>query len=209
MSDLCSKRLTILAAAIPVLLFTSACFLKQAGLEATEIDPYAPAEPAGPVELEEQSNSQTESAGTAAGEAQNTGSDKPVPVDAMAEASNVPKSPERKAPIEEEEKVDPTSRDYSEAFNADPGYKPAAPLQGKTRSAAPEGSENARGSGARLMIITADRINIRTSPNRRSRIVGELSKGDRVRVDINETNGWAKLTEGEFIRARHLKSAEN
>lgn len=59
------------------------------------------------------------------------------------------------------------------------------------------------------MVITVSRINIRSSPDRHSRIVGELRQGDKVRVDVDEAAGWAKLAEGEFIRSRHLKSAEN
>jgi hypothetical protein len=201
------KHLAFVLATLASTFSTTGCFWKQAGGEAVEIDPYAPAEPAAPVALEDDSGPQNDPAGTA-NEVQNTGSDKPVPVDEMIAAGGQAKAGKKSAPAEEED--DPTTRDYSEAFNPDPGYKPAAPLAGSGQSAASTiAAGKARGSGARLMIITVDRINIRTSPDRRSRIVGELRKGDHVRVDIDESAGWAKLADGEFIRARHLKSAEN
>lgn len=200
-----------LASAFAILvstLSTSACFWKQAGGEAVEIDPYAPAEPAAPVALADSSATQGDS-GATTNDVQNTGSDKPVPVDEMIAAGDQAKAA-RNAQPEEEEQADPISRDYSEAFNPDPGYKPAAPLAGQGRGAPNAGEPGkVRGTGAKLMVITVERINIRTSPDRRSRIIGELRKGDRVRVDIDAEAGWAKLADGEFIRARHLKSAEN
>lgn len=173
------------------------CFLKQSGAEVAEVDPYAPAAPPST----EPQVSQASANPVQGEDGQNTGSDQPVPVDAMMADGTAKKT----APAEE--KADPVTRDYSQAFDPDPGYKPAAPLAGEKEPAKSSGS--VRGQGGRLMVISVSRINIRTSPDRKSRIVGELRQGDKVMVDLDEAAGWAKLSEGEFIRARHLKSAEN
>lgn len=110
---------------------------------------------------------------------ENTGSDKPVTVD----------------PMLHEEPVTET---------AQPNPAEAVP-----KSTVATASKTPRGTGSKRMMVTVARINLRSSPDRKSRITGELRRGDIVMVDIDETIGWAKVAEGEFIRARHLKSAEN
>ncbi len=77
-----------------------------------------------------------------------------------------------------------------------------------TQPAAPA-TKTPRGTGSKRMQVVVARINLRSSPDRKSRITGELRRGDLVMVDIDEAIGWAKIADGEFIRARHLKSAED
>lgn len=115
--------------------------------------------------------------------ATNSGSDNPVVVD----------------PMLKDESPSQATRDYSEAFNANPDYKPAAS----------RADTKARGTGSRLMVVGVPRINIRSAPDRRSHIVGELRRGDTLMVDIDESIGWAKINEGEYIRARHLRDAKS
>ncbi len=177
-----------IAAAFLIALATTSCIHKDisgdvdepAASAAPEIDPDAPAAPPVP---EGQAGSS------------NTGSDRPAIVDAM------PQPPEDEAPTQ-------ATRDYSEAFNENPDYKPGT-QEAPVAAAAAGTSPKARGTGSQRMMIKVDRINIRTSPDRHSKIVTELHQGDIVLVDIDENIGWAKIADGEFVRARHLKSAEN
>jgi len=108
--------------------------------------------------------------------AQTSGSDTPVTVDPM---------------LQQDEQPSQATRDYSEAFDDNPDYKQAA--------------TKARGKGSTRVVIGVPRINIRSAPNRRSRIIGDLRKGDVLMVDIDESTGWAKIREGEYIRARYLR----
>ena len=181
-----------IAAAFLIALATTSCIHRAisgdvdelAASAAPEIDPEAPAAPPVP---EGQAGSS------------NTGSDRPAVVDAM------PQPQEDEAPTQ-------ATRDYSEAFNENPDYKPGTQKGPGTQEppvAAAGTSPKARGTGSQRMMIKVDRINIRTSPDRHSKIVTELRQGDIVLVDIDENIGWAKIADGEFVRARHLKSAEN
>ena len=110
---------------------------------------------------------------------ENTGSDKPVTVD----------------PMLHEEPVTETA--------------PQNPAEAVPKSTVATASKTPRGTGSKRMVVTVARINLRSSPDRKSRIAGELRHGDVVMVDIDNANGWAKVADGEFIRARHLKSAED
>ena len=58
------------------------------------------------------------------------------------------------------------------------------------------------GSGPQKKFIEAATLNIRSQPNRFSKIVGSLKGGDEVHVKIH--GGWAKLDEGQWIRSRWL-----
>ncbi len=58
------------------------------------------------------------------------------------------------------------------------------------------------GSGPQKRFIKATTLNIRSQPNRLSKIVGSLKGGDEVHVKIRD--GWAKLDEGQWIRSRWL-----
>ena len=85
---------------------------------------------------------------------------------------------------------------------------PAAPLDtspnDSTNAAGPGGVAVGRGSQKRF--IKAWERNIRSQPNRYSKIVGLLKGGDQVNVTIR--GGWAKLDDGQWIRSRWLvKSA--
>ena len=110
---------------------------------------------------------------------ENTGSDKPVTVDPMLHEEVVTPAPSKNLP------------------EASPS--PIVTTLSKTP----------RGTGSKRMVVTVARINLRSSPDRKSRIAGELRRGDVVMVDSDNANGWAKVADGEFIRARHLKSAED
>lgn len=110
---------------------------------------------------------------------ENTGSDKPVTVDPMLHEEAVAQTPPQSQ-----------AEDHPKATVTTEGKAP-------------------RGTGSKRMVVTVARINLRSSPDRKSRITGELRRGDIVMVDIDETIGWAKVADGEFIRARHLKSAED
>lgn len=111
---------------------------------------------------------------------ENTGSDKPVTVDPMLHEEVVTPAPSKNLP------------------EASP-----RPIVTTTSSKTP------RGTGSKRMVVTVARINLRSSPDRKSRIAGELRRGDVVMVDIDNAIGWAKVADGEFVRARHLKSAED
>jgi hypothetical protein len=58
------------------------------------------------------------------------------------------------------------------------------------------------GSGPQKRYIKASELNIRSQPNRFSKVVGTLVGGDEVRVTIH--GGWAKLGDGQWIRSRWL-----
>ena len=85
-------------------------------------------------------------------------------------------------------------------------------LDGRSEQVAPEGSSPEAttdtsapakvGSGPQTRFIKAATLNIRTQPNRFSKIVGSLKGGDEVHVKIHD--GWAKLDEGQWIRSRWL-----
>jgi len=110
---------------------------------------------------------------------ENTGSDKPVTVDPMLHEEVVTPAPSENLP------------------------------EAPSRPIVTTSSKTPRGTGSKRMVVTVARINLRSSPDRKSRITGELRLGDVVMVDIDNANGWAKVADGEFIRARHLKSAED
>ncbi len=110
---------------------------------------------------------------------ENTGSDKPVTVDPMLHEEVVTPAPSQNPP--------------------------EAPPRPNVETA----SKPPRGTGSKRMVVTVARINLRSSPDRKSRIAGELRRGDVVMVDIDSAIGWAKVADGEFVRARHLKSAED
>jgi hypothetical protein len=58
------------------------------------------------------------------------------------------------------------------------------------------------GSGPQTRFIKAWELNIRSEPNRFSKIIGHLKGGDEVHVKIH--GGWAKLDDGRWIRSRWL-----
>lgn len=58
------------------------------------------------------------------------------------------------------------------------------------------------GNGPETRFIKAWELNIRSQPNRFSKIVGRLNGGDEVHVSIH--GGWAKLEDGRWIRSRWL-----
>ncbi len=64
------------------------------------------------------------------------------------------------------------------------------------------GPVSVTGSGTAVRYIKAFEINIRSQPNRHSKIVGRLRGGDEVRVSIH--GGWSKLDDGRWIRSRWL-----
>lgn len=181
-----TMKVIALAAGLCLAMANSSCihkFTSDAAEETTaaEIDPYAPAAPAGAQDLASGSPELAE-------KPENTGSDKPVTVD----------------PMLKDEPPTQATRDYSAAFDDKPDYKPAG-----TNPTATAKSKTTRGTGAKRMVVLVERINLRSSPDRNSKITGELRRGDIVMVNIDEAIGWAKITDGEFIRARFLKSAEN
>lgn len=153
------------------------------------VDPYAPAVP----ELTTTDSSRSEQNEPTA--ATRVGSEDPVIVDSMTSQGETPSQ---------------ATQDYIDAFNDRPDYKPAAtqPDSPKKESVEETGSAVAEGDGSRKMIVNIQRINIRSKPNRFSKIVGELRKGDVIMVDIDQSIGWGKISEGRYIRARHLKSAK-
>lgn len=97
---------------------TSGCFLKQSGAAAVpEVDPYAPAAPPSTDTESQPASSSNPGQGE---DGLNTGSDQPVPVDAMM-AQEAGKAAQRKAEPATEP-VDPVTRDYSQAFDPEPAY---------------------------------------------------------------------------------------
>lgn len=121
------------------------------------------------------------------------GSEDPVVVDSMTSAGVTPSQ---------------ATQDYIDAFNDQPGYNPA----NKDADVAAKKVSGYSGQDSRKMVVNISRINLRSEPNRFSKIVGELRKGDVIAVEIDEKIGWAIIQEGEHqgkhIRARHLKSAK-
>lgn len=84
---------------------------------------------------------------------------------------------------------------------------PAPEPQAKSEIPLPEATTDASapakvGSGPQKKFIEAATLNIRSQPNRFSKIVGSLKGGDEVHVKIH--GGWAKLDEGQWIRSRWL-----
>lgn len=63
-------------------------------------------------------------------------------------------------------------------------------------------SGSSEGSGPQVRYIKAFEINIRSKPNRHSKIVGRLKGGTLVKVSIH--GGWSKLDDGRWIRTRWL-----
>ncbi len=83
-----------------------------------------------------------------------------------------------------------------------------APVEVATVNEAPKTVKNKiEGKGTQVKFIKAEQINIRSKPNRYSKILGLLHFGDEVHVE--EVNAdWAKLDDGRYIRTRWLvKSA--
>ena len=77
------------------------------------------------------------------------------------------------------------------------------------RSSAPEAapaseaaSAGVAGVGHQKRFIKAWELNVRSQPNRFSKIVGNLKGGDEVHVTLR--GGWAKLDDGQWIRSRWL-----
>ena len=58
------------------------------------------------------------------------------------------------------------------------------------------------GSGGQTRFVKASELNIRSQPNRFSKIVGQLVGGDEVHVTMH--GAWAKLEDGRWIRSRWL-----
>lgn len=121
------------------------------------------------------------------------GSEDPVVVDSMTSEGETPSQ---------------ATQDYIDAFNDQPDYKPA----NKDADVAAKEVNGYSGRNSRKMVVNISRINLRSEPNRFSKIVGELRKGEVIVVEIDEKIGWAAIQEGEHqgkhIRARHLKSAK-
>jgi uncharacterized protein YgiM (DUF1202 family) len=51
-------------------------------------------------------------------------------------------------------------------------------------------------------VVTATKLNVRSSPSRKSSVVRQLSKGDEVQAVIQ--GKFAKIGEGEYVRAKYL-----
>ncbi len=84
--------------------------------------------------------------------------------------------------------------------------KPSArsPKQEVVSGGTKKGASDQRimGAGTQKRFVKAAELNIRAEPNRFSKIVGRLAGGDEVLVTIE--GGWAKLSEGQWIRSRWL-----
>ena len=106
--------------------------------------------------------------------------------------------------------TNPEDPDLDGAFEDKPVYAP-----GKRRSTAPRVTETLRdgskrqtttkieGTGKNKRWITAVILNVRSAPNRTSKVVRTLNGGTAVMIDIVDDK-WAKLKDGEYIRLRHL-----
>jgi hypothetical protein len=104
----------------------------------------------------------------------------------------------------------PDDPDLDGAFEDKPVYAP-----GKRRSTAPRVTETLRdgskrqaktkieGTGKNKRWVTAVILNVRSAPNRTSKVVRTMNGGTTVMVDIVDDK-WAKLKDGEYIRLRHL-----
>jgi hypothetical protein len=92
----------------------------------------------------------------------------------------------------------PPSPRVDEVVGATQGRSISAPSTSDVSSA----PVSATGSGTAIRYIKAFEINIRSQPNRHSKIVGRLRGGDEVRVSIH--GGWSKLDDGRWIRSRWL-----
>lgn len=74
--------------------------------------------------------------------------------------------------------------------------------QAKARAAA------AHGTTARAnYVVTASRLNVRTGPGTKFRVVGTLAKGAHVVAGSKTVNGFRQLSDGHWVSAHYLKAA--
>ena len=117
--------------------------------------------------------------------------DAPVPV-ATAEVSPASSRPiladvlPTPAP-EEVESPTPSAESASKVGAEGPASHPASVSQG---------------SGSQTLYIKATILTVRSQPNRYAKILGYLSGGTTVHVNVN--GGWAKLDAGRWLRSRWL-----
>lgn len=95
-------------------------------------------------------------------------------------------------------------KDYGGSFDNGPGYDTSAPVHAGPSANVPEsGSGSVIGTGKSKRYVQAVQLNVRSEPNRWSKVVRRVNHGDVLMVTLLK-GGWSKLAEGEFVRTKHL-----
>jgi uncharacterized protein YgiM (DUF1202 family) len=129
---------------------------------------------------------------------------KALPKDLPAQPNDTD-SQRQDSPAKAESNPDSTSESKpSTEVSAEGNVEQVAPEGPPAEATAdvPAASRAKAGTGPQTRFIKAATLNIRSQPNRFSKIVGSLKGGDEVHVKIHD--GWAKLEEGRWIRSRWL-----
>ena len=95
----------------------------------------------------------------------------------------------------------PPTPPVSDVVSNDSSQSPPAEQPAALQESSPPASSSV-GSGPQVRYIKAFEMNIRSQPNRHSKIVGRLKGGEEVHVSIH--GGWSKLDDGRWIRTRWL-----
>lgn len=59
-----------------------------------------------------------------------------------------------------------------------------------------------------VMVVTGDHVRLRSEPNTNCKVVGHKNRGDKVNV-VKISNGWAELSNGEYISADYLTEPDS